>query len=440
MKNVLLALALFLIAGYSKLNAQVVNNSFENWYLDTFRLPPNEISTLPGDTISFYDPVGWTSSNSLTKLDSIGGKIFVTQSSQAFSGNSAVQMITDTIGIPIIAHAPVTRVIIPGFVVNGIFPITSVKLNGTVSVISPISIPGAGQPFNQRLATINGFYNYAPAYNNLAHSNDTCVIWATLRNGTTPVANAIFKSTDSTAGYQAFSADFHYVSCDVPDTLVILIASSVPNVSNFLGAGNGMVAGSKLLVDSITYTTLSEAYTFAPFAQNDLFTVYKNSVDTLNVLANDTDCSGAAMAVAFVNGPHHGTATILPDYSIRYTPNNNYSGLDTIIYRDTNVNSDTSDAICTIYVTNSNGINEINTVAVNLFPVPADNMLNIQFQNPGKCTGRIYDVVGNAVLSTELNSNHNQISIQNLTNGIYAIELLNNENTVIGRSKFVVTR
>ena len=440
MKKTLLSALLSVIAGILTVDAQINNNSFENWKLDTFDLPANVLSTLPADTITFFDPLQWTSSNSLTRLDSIGRKILVTQSPDAYSGNSSIKMVTDTISIPIIANFPLQKVIIPGFALNGNFPITSIKLNGSVQVISPISVPGAGQPFTQRLKTFKGYYNYAPAYNNIAHSNDTCVIWATLRKGKTPVANAIFKSIDSTSGWASFSVDFQYVSCDLPDTLVILMASSVPNVSNFIGGGNGLPAGSVLLVDSLTYDTLADSYVFAPFAQNDLSSTFKNKLDTINVLANDTDCSGAALSVAIISGPNHGTASLLADNSILYTPNTNYTGLDTIYYRDTNGSNDTADARVVIFINNNVGIDNLNMVAVNLYPVPSDNVLHIQFENPGKCKGNMYDVVGNLVLSTELNNNNNQISTQNLPVGMYAIELLNSENNVIGRSKFVIAR
>ena len=66
--------------------------------------------------------------------------------------------------------------------------------------------------------------------------------------------------------------------------------------------------------------------------------------------------------------------------------------------------------------------------------------MNVQFENPGKCSGKIYDLVGNLVLSTELNGNINNLNIQNLSNGMYAFEILNAQSAVIGRSKFVVVK
>jgi hypothetical protein len=216
------------------------------------------------------------------------------------------------------------------------------------------------------------------------------------------------------------------------------MASSVPDVSPILSGS--LPAGSMLLVDSLTYDTLPDSYVFAPFAVNDLFTIIKNTTDTFNVLANDTDCSGVPLTISSISTPAHGTATLLSDYGIAYTPTANYTGLDYIYYVDKNGGNDTAGALCTIFINNNTGINDVNEVRVNLYPVPSDNVLHIQFQNPGRCRGNIYDLVGNLVMSAELNSSNNTVSTQNLPVGIYGIELLNSDNTVIGRSKFVIAR
>jgi len=440
MKNTLLAFALFMILGFSKLNAQIVNNDFEQWKLDTFYLPADTIGTLPADTVSFNEPIGWTSSNFVTALDSFGGKLLVTQSSGAYTGLSAIQMVTDTIILPPgLISLPLPYIFLPGFAINGVFPLGP-KTFTSSSQINPGAIPGAGQPIAQRLSDIKGWFNYAPKYNAGTQANDTCVVWAVLRKGKTIVANAIFKSTDSTGTYMPFSANFQYVSCEMPDTLVVFLSSSAPNVYTFIPGSSSIVPGSKLLVDDISYDTLATGYTFAPFAQNDIYTVYEYHTDTFNVLANDTDCSGQGLTVSIVSGPHHGTATVLANNSIKYTPTVGFLGLDSIFYSDLNVNSGTAQALCQVFVTTNSGIEPLTEVSVNLHPVPANNELNVQFENPGKCSGKIYDLVGNLVLSTELNGNINNVNIQNLSNGMYAFEILNAQNAVIGRSKFVVVK
>ena len=75
-----------------------------------------------------------------------------------------------------------------------------------------------------------------------------------------------------------------------------------------------------------------------------------------------------------------------------------------------------------------------------MYPVPANNQLNVEFENPGKTSARIYDMVGNLVSSSTLTGNHNSISLTNLANGFYGLQLVNEQNAVIARAKFVVSK
>jgi hypothetical protein len=306
MKKVLLSLALF--AAFST-QAQIVNNDFENWAIDTIFSPP--ISTIPADTFTANNPVDWTSSNSLTGADSLGGVFFVTQSNDAYSGSSALKMVTDTLKIPLIPGAPASKLTIPGFAVNGKVPITANTLLTSGSTISPMSILGAGQPFSQRLGSIKGYYKYAPQLNGGGTIADTCLVWAALRKGTTLVGQAVFKSTGNTGGnYASFDQAFEYFTCDVPDTLVILVASSVPNIAAILSGNSGLVAGSEFILDSLSYTTLPGGYNFPPITVADQDTTYKNVAKTVLVKLNDDDCNDPIANVAidcFSRHQSHGT-------------------------------------------------------------------------------------------------------------------------------------
>jgi large repetitive protein len=73
----------------------------------------------------------------------------------------------------------------------------------------------------------------------------------------------------------------------------------------------------------------------APIAnRNDVLTA-KNTMVTANVLANDTDIDGAIdpASLAVIENPKSGTYIINPDKTISYTPNNNFTGTDTLVYR-----------------------------------------------------------------------------------------------------------
>lgn len=71
-----------------------------------------------------------------------------------------------------------------------------------------------------------------------------------------------------------------------------------------------------------------------PVAGNDMETVDKNSSGNIfNVLSNDSDVDNDIEAVEIVLPPINGSAVVLPDKTIQYSPNRNFTGQDVIVYR-----------------------------------------------------------------------------------------------------------
>lgn len=432
-------LALFVCATLVS-NAQVLNESLENWKTDTTYFQ-GFAGTIPPDTFSFEDPIDWTSSNALSGADSLGGIAFVSKDSgvNAYSGQYSMKLITDSIK-PISVSGIPFRLTLGGFALNGYFEVNATSLFlGSGNLITPIAIKGAGQPMTQQLGKIAGYFQYDPVFNPNTQAYDTCIIWATLRKGLTPIADAIFKSTDSTGGFRHFEADFVYQSCELPDTLVIFVSSSVPNVQTILGGTSGLVRGSALWVDSIYYENLAGGYNFAPIARNDVDTTIKNNAKTVLVKLNDEDCDDLTPGLTVTIGtqPVNGTATSVAGV-VTYTPNNNFVGIDSFTYTLSDGQA-TATAKVRMLVLNASGISEANTVPVTIYPVPAHNQLNVQFDNSGRTTALVYDMVGNLLSSTVLNQNNNTLNIENLPAGFYGIQLVNEQNAVIARSKFTVS-
>lgn len=74
-----------------------------------------------------------------------------------------------------------------------------------------------------------------------------------------------------------------------------------------------------------------------------------------------------------------------------------------------------------------------------LFPNPAQNSLNIHFKDgdfsfPIKCT--IYDIYGKNVVTLQIENEQSQIPVEHLSNGIYIIKFINNNNE-INSMKFI---
>lgn len=73
---------------------------------------------------------------------------------------------------------------------------------------------------------------------------------------------------------------------------------------------------------------------------------------------------------------------------------------------------------------------------IKIFPNPANEVLNIrQFSNE-KMTIRIVDIIGQTILTQTLTSNQNQLSISNLNDGIYFIELIK-DGKIVKQHKLV---
>jgi hypothetical protein len=161
------------------------------------------------------------------------------------------------------------------------------------------------------------------------------------------------------------------------------------------------------------------------------------------VKANDTDCDNplASLTLAITAQPTNGTAAVgTGNAFITYTPNNNYSGVDSFSYTLSDGTSSSANTKVKLIVLNSVGINEVNQVAVTLFPNPTNTVLNLQFENKGEATAMVYDMVGKLVASAAFNGNNAVVNVNNLANGLYAVQLVDTKLGVIARTKFTVSK
>jgi len=92
-----------------------------------------------------------------------------------------------------------------------------------------------------------------------------------------------------------------------------------------------------------------------PVAQNDSgITLDEDTTASIDVLTNDSDLAdGDTLSIASVGIPAHGTALIVLG-KIRYTPNANYSGIDSFSYTVSDGNGGTADATVSVTVNNVN--------------------------------------------------------------------------------------
>lgn len=110
------------------------------------------------------------------------------------------------------------------------------------------------------------------------------------------------------------------------------VGANTPNgTSPVLSAKIYLDDGSSFTSNSVTITVKSP--NTAPSASGDTYIVQENGVLNGNVLDNDTDADGQALTAELVSGPSNGTLTLNSDGSFTYTPNSEYIGSDSFVYK-----------------------------------------------------------------------------------------------------------
>ncbi|WP_461547445.1 Ig-like domain-containing protein, partial [Sphaerotilus sulfidivorans] len=100
--------------------------------------------------------------------------------------------------------------------------------------------------------------------------------------------------------------------------------------------------------------TVSQSFTWAisntaPVAANDSATTAEDTAVTIAVLANDSDPDGDALSIVSASASH-GSVAINPDGTLRYTPDADFSGTDTLVYRLRDADGAESTAVVSITV------------------------------------------------------------------------------------------
>jgi gliding motility-associated-like protein len=164
----------------------------------------------------------------------------------------------------------------------------------------------------------NVTYVYQPVYGNV-HTNDTAFAGTTYG---TPVpsqqnpdkATITLKANGS---YEFFSSNpgvFHYV---VPACFV------------------GQISDCPLIPLTITVLEPNSILN-PPVANTDIATTKKDSSTIIHILSNDkcgnVGCALDTASISILNNPGNGTLMVLPDGTVKYTPNKGFSGLDLFTY------------------------------------------------------------------------------------------------------------
>jgi len=125
---------------------------------------------------------------------------------------------------------------------------------------------------------------------------------------------------------------------------------------------------------SVSVTSVNDL----PVARADNVTTAEDSAITIDVLANDTDIDGDTVTVASVGTPAHGTVTLLtaePDAGrLRYTPNANFAGADSVSYTIDDGHGGTATAVIALSIT---AVNDEPTASPDVATVAEDTTVVI---------------------------------------------------------------
>jgi len=148
----------------------------------------------------------------------------------------------------------------------------------------------------------------------------------------------------------------------------------------------------------------------APVAVNDTSATNEDTALTLHVLSNDSDVDGDNLTVQSVTAPTHGTATIIQDSLVIYTPEADWSGSDQFTYTASDGNGGTASA--TVYIT-VNAVNDAPVVAdipdqsiqegQSFVSIALDDYVSDVDNSDAEMT---WSYTGNSELSVSIDANH----------------------------------
>jgi len=91
-----------------------------------------------------------------------------------------------------------------------------------------------------------------------------------------------------------------------------------------------------------------------------------------------------------------------------------------------------------VNVNNTIGIDEIKATAIQIFPNPAHTSFTMTVTHPSLSHYAMTDIAGNVVMTGTAISGANKIETSTIANGLYILNLVDNNNNTIGVTKVTV--
>ena len=130
-------------------------------------------------------------------------------------------------------------------------------------------------------------------------------------------------------------------------------------------------------IENLVITNLVEVVNQAPVAAADSYSTNEDTALTIpanGVLANDSDPDGNPLTAVLVTGPANGTLSLNADGAFVYTPNANFNGSDSFVYRANDGSLNSADTTVTISVA---AVNDAPVAAADTYSINEDTTLAI---------------------------------------------------------------
>jgi Bacterial Ig domain len=143
-----------------------------------------------------------------------------------------------------------------------------------------------------------------------------------------------------------------------------------------------------------------------PEAVDDAVTITDGAATTIDVVANDRGLGDGVKNVAVVQAPAHGTADVTPEQRITYTPAGGFTGNDTLQYRVTDTDGESSTAKLAVTI-GGTAASQVPTAADDAVTVRSGRQLPVDVTSNDTVPGgareiRFTDAAGAPVDGTEI--------------------------------------
>ena len=150
-------------------------------------------------------------------------------------------------------------------------------------------------------------------------------------------------------GQTAFLVNATTGQITVADSTLLDFETTPSFILNVTVTDSGSPQLSDTAVITINLTDVAEGENRNPDAVDDAATTRKNQQIAVNVLANDSDPDGDSLTIVSVTDPQHGTIEI-QGACLVYTPDCNFTGVDSVVYTVSDGKGGTDTATFTITV------------------------------------------------------------------------------------------